>query len=676
MIDAAVAATCTTAGKTEGKHCSVCKEVLVAQTVVDALGHKYESVVTDPTCTTAGYTTHTCSVCKDSYTDSEVAALGHNALPAVEENRVEATYNSEGSYESVVYCSVCKTEVSRTTVTIPVLPDAVAQIGQTKYGTLQDAVEAAGEGATITLLMDLTIESDLNNAAKGIFNIAADDKITIDLNGKTIHVTDNSSGNFIVFYNYGDLTIKDGNVNLTATKNREWNAQSTIILNRGGKLTIESGCYIHNGGTDMAITVDNSANSFGDAFLVVNGGEIKSTYTAIRNRMANTTLNGTPGNGVAAIKVTGGTIYGGSRGIWGQITDAYADQLGSLEVVGGTIEGGKQAIKIDTDSYSNIGVTITGNAVIKGELRGEGEDFNITGGSFTYAVSEELFADNYGPHQNEDGSYGVHEHVPGEVVKENVTASGYDAVTYCSVCGAEVSREKVEVENASVYNESTQTYYNDLDDALDAADEANGGKIVLLADVEQKYLTVPANVTVDLNGMNVTVSYLASFGNLVDGSEGGNALVKVTKNIHLIETNTFLAVYDSASEGYRFYDYELKNLGARNSGENAIQFGIRLVLTNADGYAVIANTDDAKLKLTASITWTGSTAPIQYTFKGETVKEFAQAIQSKPASAILLTVAGINNLAADTEVTMVAQIQSETGMVTPIGPDQTKVWPN
>ena len=38
--DAAVAATCTTPGKTEGKHCSVCGKVLTAQQTVPAQGHK------------------------------------------------------------------------------------------------------------------------------------------------------------------------------------------------------------------------------------------------------------------------------------------------------------------------------------------------------------------------------------------------------------------------------------------------------------------------------------------------------------------------------------------------------------------------------------------------------------------------------------------------------------
>ena len=40
---AAVSATCTEAGKTEGSHCSVCGEIIKAQTVVPATGHTYAS---------------------------------------------------------------------------------------------------------------------------------------------------------------------------------------------------------------------------------------------------------------------------------------------------------------------------------------------------------------------------------------------------------------------------------------------------------------------------------------------------------------------------------------------------------------------------------------------------------------------------------------------------------
>ncbi|MBR3738059.1 MAG: hypothetical protein IKN26_04905, partial [Eubacterium sp.] len=65
VVDKAVAPTCTVKGKAEGKHCSVCNKVLVAQTEVAALGHKWDSgkVTKKATPTATGVKTYTCSVC-------------------------------------------------------------------------------------------------------------------------------------------------------------------------------------------------------------------------------------------------------------------------------------------------------------------------------------------------------------------------------------------------------------------------------------------------------------------------------------------------------------------------------------------------------------------------------------------------------------------------------------
>ena len=59
VLDPAVTPTCTEPGKTAGSHCSKCNTVFTAQETVPASGHTYNAVVTDPTCTTAGYSTFT-----------------------------------------------------------------------------------------------------------------------------------------------------------------------------------------------------------------------------------------------------------------------------------------------------------------------------------------------------------------------------------------------------------------------------------------------------------------------------------------------------------------------------------------------------------------------------------------------------------------------------------------
>ncbi len=115
------AATCTTAGEetytaTVTFDGQTCTDTQTA--AIPATGHSYEGVVTAPTCTEPGYTTYTCSDCGDSYTGDETDATGHTAGEAVTENEVAATCTVDGSYDSVVYCSVCEAELSRETITV------------------------------------------------------------------------------------------------------------------------------------------------------------------------------------------------------------------------------------------------------------------------------------------------------------------------------------------------------------------------------------------------------------------------------------------------------------------------------------------------------------------------------------------------------------------------------
>ena len=82
--------------------------------------HEYDAVVTDPNCVDKGYTTHTC-YCGHSYVDSYVDALGHTKGEVVVENNVAPDCVNAGKYDNVVYCTVCKVELERKTVTVNAL---------------------------------------------------------------------------------------------------------------------------------------------------------------------------------------------------------------------------------------------------------------------------------------------------------------------------------------------------------------------------------------------------------------------------------------------------------------------------------------------------------------------------------------------------------------------------
>lgn len=94
VIDYAVAPTCTKTGLTEGKHCSICKETLIAQTVVKADGHNFITEIIDPTCTERGFTMHSCS-CGEKYTDTYQSALDHEFTIYISDNN--ATYEQDGT---------------------------------------------------------------------------------------------------------------------------------------------------------------------------------------------------------------------------------------------------------------------------------------------------------------------------------------------------------------------------------------------------------------------------------------------------------------------------------------------------------------------------------------------------------------------------------------------------
>ena len=91
-------------------------------------GDWYE--VQAPTCTATGTEEYECSVCQHKETRM-TDAKGHTNAEAVVENKVDANCTVDGSYDSVVYCSVCDAELSREAKTI----DKLGHDYETKWTT-------------------------------------------------------------------------------------------------------------------------------------------------------------------------------------------------------------------------------------------------------------------------------------------------------------------------------------------------------------------------------------------------------------------------------------------------------------------------------------------------------------------------------------------------------------
>lgn len=316
----------------------------------------------------------------------------------------------------------------------------VAEVNGAKYATLAEAIAAAQDGQTVTLLADATEDVVISKS------------ITLDLGGKTL--TNTNAGKATISVQSGTVTVQNGSViggtsyyNIEVTKNSNANLTLTDVaatagntgssmIDNWGTLTITSGTY--TGGLNVVKSEEGSK-------LTITGGTFTLNYAT----------NGYTG----VIFAYGDTTISGGEFIQSLTTTARWNH--PQVIATGVVEGHTAITKVTGGSFTN---KLSRENIFRGVGKATSDNFEVSGGTFNKSIPDGYCADGFIPTKNTDGTYGVKE---GQYV-------------------AKVGSTK----------------YETLADAIRLA--AKGRTVTLLADVEQNaQLTIDKSITLDLNGKTI-----------------------------------------------------------------------------------------------------------------------------------------------------------------------------
>ena len=366
-------------------------------------------------------------------------------------------------------------------VSIDQVPDGVvATVGGKNYSTIKDAIDAAGDGDTVTLLANVT-ES---------ITIGEGETIVLDLNGHTLTNTEGSH----TITNNGALTVQDTSAGGTGTVDNVTHARGALV--NYGTAELEGGKFTRSAETSKSPT-DNGGNSWyvidNQGTMTIDGATVKNTghYSSlIRNvgKSASDTAKLTVSSGLiqqdnfialknddyGVLTVKGGTIISDEQALqnWSQaelsggtfdgnvITWSYENHPSSTMISDDAkITGNVIAVNYDNNEESIATVNITGGTVVgeisKGTYSGGivPADPNVTTSEiqvsrrhFSSSVDEEFLAEKftaelYSTAKNPAAPYSYYESVadaqaaaqPGDVITDLNPDEGGDPVKYYTI---------------------------------------------------------------------------------------------------------------------------------------------------------------------------------------------------------------------------------------------------
>ena len=244
VTDKGYPATCTTAGKTDGSHCSVCNTVIKVQTVINATGHKSSGWITDKTASIGvkGSKHKECTVCKKVLETAEIPALSRISISKASVTLSTSTYAYDGKAKKpgVTVKLNGKTLKNGTDYT-------VSYSNNTKVGTAKVTITGKGN-YTGSISKTYSIKNNFKKATiSGISNKSYTGKnitqsFTVKYNGKTLKKGTDYTVSYSSNKNIGTATVKvagKGSYTGTITKTFKINPAKQEIQ----KLTAKSKAF-------------------------------------------------------------------------------------------------------------------------------------------------------------------------------------------------------------------------------------------------------------------------------------------------------------------------------------------------------------------------------------------------------------------------------------------------